>query len=193
MQIKKFQGGYDSNFAYLIIEGKECALIDPSVPSNEVLDYINENNLQLKFVVVMHGHFDHTVELQKYGCESYGHSLLKIKINNNIEDGDILSLSSLRFKVIYTPGHTQDAICILIENNLFTSDTLFVEGCGRTDLEGGNTEQLWESLEKLKQLPDNTIIYPGHDYGSTKTSTIGKEKENNRFFNKTKEEFLAIR
>ncbi len=191
MIIKTFQGGYDNNFAYLIIAGKECALIDPAVPAEEVLNYVQENGLELKFVVIMHSHFDHTIDLDKYGVPLYGHRLLKL--DKKLEDGDVLELGVLQLKVIHTPGHIQDAICILVENNLFTSDTLFVGGCGRTDLEGGDTELLWESLQKLQNLPDETIIYPGHDYGKTKTSTIGEEKNSNRFFNKSKEEFLGIR
>tara|TARA_Y100000310_G_C20470730_1_gene709895 strand:- start:4 stop:537 length:534 start_codon:yes stop_codon:yes gene_type:complete len=177
MKIKTFQGGYDSNFAYLIIEGKECVLIDPSVPALEVLDYVKENGLTLKFIVVMHSHFDHTVDLDKYGVPKYGHPLLKL--DQEVKDGEILEFG---MKIIYTPGHTPDAICILIDNKLFTSDTLFVEGCGRTDLEGGNKEQLMESLQKLKQLPDETEVYPGHDYGSIPVSTIKREKENNPHF-----------
>ena len=193
MQIKTFQGGYDNNFAYLVIEGKECILIDPSVPADAVLDYVKENDLELKFVIVMHSHFDHTVDLDKYGVELYGHSALKIKIDKKISEDDMLKLGELQMKVIHTPGHTPDAICILIKDKLFTSDTLFVEGCGRTDLEGGDTALLWESLQKLQALPNETIVYPGHDYGSTKTSTIGREKMNNRFFNKVKEEFFDAR
>jgi len=196
MIIKTFCGGYDNNFAYLVIEGKECALIDPAVPAEEVLNYIKENGLELKFVIVMHSHYDHTIELDKYrekGIDLMGNKQLKIKLNKKIDDGDLLNLGAITMKVIYTPGHTPDGICILIENNLFTSDTLFVEGCGRTDLEGGDTELLWESLERLQQLSNDTIIYPGHDYGPTKTSTIGQEKENNRYFMKTKAEFLEYR
>ncbi|MBU0460708.1 MAG: MBL fold metallo-hydrolase [Nanoarchaeota archaeon] len=185
MIIKTFQGGYDNNFAYLIIENNQCALLDPAVPAETILNYIQENNLTLKFIVIMHSHFDHTVDLDKYrkqGILLYGHPSTKIEIDQKIEDKDILELGSLKLKVIHTPGHTPDAICILIDNKLFTSDTLFVECCGRTDLEGGDANQLKQSLNKLKQLPDDTMIYPGHDYGSTKTSTIGKEKHNNPHF-----------
>jgi len=185
MQIKTFLGGYDNNFAYLIIDGKECALIDPSVLADEILDYVAENGLGLKFVVVMHSHFDHIVDLERYrerSIQLYGHKLLKIRIDKKIDDGDVLKLVTIQMKVIHTPGHTPDAICLLIEDKLFTSDTLFVGGCGRTDLAGGNPGQLKASLNKLKLLPENTVIYPGHDYGETKTSTLRIEKQNNPFF-----------
>ncbi|HLC88619.1 MAG TPA: MBL fold metallo-hydrolase [Candidatus Nanoarchaeia archaeon] len=185
MHIKTFCGGYDHNFAYLAIEGKEGALIDPAVLAEEVLDYAKENGLELKFIVVMHSHFDHTVDLDRYkekGILLYGHKSLKIKLDERIDDGDLLKLGTKQMKVIHTPGHTPDAICLLLDNNLFTSDTLFVGGCGRTDLAGGNPGQLRQSLNKLKLLPENTVIYPGHDYGETRTSTIGKEKQSNIYF-----------
>lgn len=128
----------------------------------------------------MHSHFDHVVDLDRYrekGILLYGHKLLNIKTDKKINDGDWLKLGLVQMKIIHTPGHAPDAICLLIDNHLFTSDTLFVGGCGRTDLEDGSPEQLKRSLSKLKRLPENTIIYPGHDYGETKTSTIGKEKK----------------
>ena len=185
MQIKTFCGVYDHNFSYLIIEGKECALIDPAVPAVEILNYVNENGLRLKFIVIMHSHFDHLVDLLKYrkeGISWYGHQDLKIKVDKTIEDGNLIYLGKIQMKVMHTPGHTPDAICLLLDNHLFTSDTLFVGGCGRTDLPGGNSDQLKRSLNRLQQLSDSVIIYPGHDYGSTKTSTIKKEKQNNPYF-----------
>ena len=186
MEIITFCGGYDHNFAYLIIDRKECVLIDPSVLADEILDYVTENGLELKFVVVMHSHFDHIVDLEKYkekGIKIYGYKLLRIRVDKKIDDGDLLKLEKVQMKVIHTPGHTPDAICLLIENNLFTSDTLFVGCCGRTDLAGGNPGQLKTSLNKLKLLPVDTVIYPGHDYGETKTSTLRIEKQNNIYFN----------
>ncbi len=191
MDIITFCGGYDNNFAYLVIDGKEGALIDPSVLADEILEYVDENGLELKFIVVMHSHFDHIVDLDRYrekGIKIYGHKLLKMKLDQKMDEGDLIELGRVQMKVRHTPGHTPEAICLSIEGdknatpNLFTSDTLFVGCCGRTDLTGGNPGQLRISLNKLKLLPENTVIYPGHDYGETKTSTIGNEKRNNPYF-----------
>ena len=99
----------------------------------------------------------------------------------------------IKIKIIHTPGHTPGAICLLVENRLLTGDTLFVNAIGRTDLAGGDAIKLFESLQKLKKLNDNIEIYPGHDYGSTPSSTIWNEKKNNPYFKcRTKEEFLSL-
>ena len=97
-----------------------------------------------------------------------------------LEDNDEIKIGESIIKVIHTPGHTPGSICIYIPGNIFTGDTLFVEGCGRTDLPGGSFKQLSKSVhEKIYTLPENTIVWPGHDYGSMPHSTIAYEKKNN--------------
>lgn len=196
MEIKTFKGGYDNNFTYIIHNNKKAAIIDPAVPAQEIFDYVKDKELEIQFVVIMHSHFDHLVDLEKYrklAIPIYGHESSKVMLDKKLKDNEIISFDNFKFRVLHVPGHRYDCLCLLIENNLFTSDTLFVEGCGRVDLPGSEPEVMFETLERLKQLPDNTTIYPGHDYGSTATSTLGKEKKNNRFLKMDKEEFLKDR
>jgi hydroxyacylglutathione hydrolase len=196
MYIKTFKGGYDNNFTYLVVDGKECCVLDPAVSSREVFDFVAEKGLTITFVLFMHSHFDHIVELEKYraqGIPIYGHESTRVSVDKGVKDGDVLHVWETALKILHTPGHRYDCICVLVGNNLFTSDTLFVEGCGRVDFEGSDPELMLQTFERLKQLPDDTVIYPGHDYGSTETSTIGREKKNNRFLKMSKEEFLHRR
>jgi glyoxylase-like metal-dependent hydrolase (beta-lactamase superfamily II) len=97
------------------------------------------------------------------------------------KDGDFIQVGNLSITVIHTPGHTPGSSCYLVEKNLFTGDTLFVGAVGRTDLTGGNLDTLLESLKKLIKLPSDTTIWPGHDYGDTTTSTIGREIRENPY------------
>lgn len=194
MQILTFKGGFDGNFSYLLIINKHCLLIDPALPAERLSKEIKQRELTLDGVIVMHSHFDHTVDLEHYRNKNipiYAYKDSPVNPDKKLEDNQIIDWQNQSITVIHTPGHISDCVCLLIDNNLFTSDTLFVEGCGRADLPDSNPKLLGESLERLKLLPDDTIVYPGHDYGSTPTSTIGREKKNNRFFKK--EDFMKNR
>ena len=96
-----------------------------------------------------------------------------------LTDGKILQLGDITFDVIHTPGHTRGGICLHVQGNLFTGDTLFVGDSGRTDLAGGDRSSLGKSIRRLMELPEETVVWPGHDYGPTSTSTLGWEKRNN--------------
>ena len=98
-----------------------------------------------------------------------------------VRDGDVISFGRTGLKVIHTPGHTRGSMCLYGEGNLFTGDTLFVGAVGRTDLKGGSLDVLLESLKKLIELPPETVVWPGHDYGDTPTSTIAREKKTNPY------------
>ena len=188
MNIKTLSGGYDHNFTYVVDNGKECFVIDPALPFEEIIDYIKKQNLTLKFVIILHSHFDHIMDLDKYrekGFNLFGHESSPIFVHKKLKEKDEVGVAGAMFKVIHTPGHKFDAICLFDGTHLFTSDTLFVEGCGRVDLPGSDPTLMPATLEKLKSLPDDTIIYPGHDYGPTPTSTIGKEKKNNPYLNQS--------
>ncbi len=193
MNIKTFKGGYDNNFTYLIDNDKECFVIDPAVPSQQVLDYIKEKNLELKFVIFLHSHHDHIVEMDKYQVPIYGHESTNLKVDKKLSDNEEVGIEGVMFKVLHTPGHRFDCICLYDGKHLFTSDTLFVEGCGRVDFEGSDPQAMVETLNKLKQLPEHTIVLPGHDYGSIPVSTIKHEKEHNRFMKMTPKDFIKIR
>jgi glyoxylase-like metal-dependent hydrolase (beta-lactamase superfamily II) len=106
------------------------------------------------------------------------------------DDGDEIKFGKLSLTVVYTPGHTQDAMCLLFNDRIFTGDTLLIGGCGRTDLPGGNAAQQYDSLRKLEALADQIRVYPGHDYREA-VSTLGDEKKSNaRMLITTKDEFI---
>ncbi len=144
----------------------------------------------------MHSHGDHIVELEVYrenNVPLLAHSSMKVKVNQVLEEGDTVKVGKISFSVMHTPGHRFDCICLYREGHLFTSDTLFVHGVGRVDFEGSDPEVMLETLDRLKSLPDNTVVYPGHDYGPTPRSTIGEEKVKNHFLSMSREEFMRNR
>ena len=192
---------HGDNFSYIIAHEQTCeaAVVDSSYNTDEILKTIKTQNLQLKYIINTHGHSDHTA----------GNTELKTALNAKIvaykqskpprdivvEDGDELHVGSITLKVIYTPGHTPDGICLLVDNQkLLTGDTLFVGECGRTDLPGGNTALLYQSLfGKILKLDDGIEVYPGHDYGAKPSSTIGIERKTNYVLQpRSLSEFLAF-
>ncbi len=186
MLFKQIQQHGD-NFSYLIAdpETKEAAVVDASYNASEIARTLKAQNLHLKYLINTHGHSDHTagnMELHSlFGAKIVSHKQAKVNTDIRVEDGDILTIGSIPIKVLYTPGHTPDSICLLIDNQkLLTGDTLFIGECGRTDLPGGNAKSMYDSLfGKLLKLGDNIEVYPGHDYGATPSSTIGQERKTN--------------
>ncbi len=178
---------HGDNFSYIISDeqSKEAAVVDPSFNADEIIRVIKSNNFQLKYVISTHGHSDHTAgnaELKSiFGAKTVGHERTRIYPDIKVKDGDILAVGKINFQVIYTPGHTVDSICLLVDKKkLLTGDTLFVGECGRTDLPGGNAKSMYNSLfNKLSRLGNNVEIYPGHDYGPKQSSTLGEEKKSN--------------
>jgi len=186
MFFKKIQKHSD-NFSYIIAdeETKQAAVVDSSYNADEIMKIVKTQKLQLKYVINTHGHSDHTAgnaELASiFGAKIVAHKLSKVNFDVAVMDGDILSVGQISLKVIYTPGHTIDSICLLVDNKkLLTGDTLFVGECGRTDFSGGNTKSMYDSLfNKLSKIDDDVEVYPGHDYGVKPSSTIGEEKKSN--------------
>lgn len=180
MQIKTYKGGYDRNFFYLLESKKEVAVID-CFSAKLVLDYLRTNEAKLKYIISTHSHFDHieaNMELQK----ETNAKLVMHKINQSdipVNEGDELKLGNGKLKILHTPGHTADSICILSGKILFTGDTLFV-GCIGGHFYEDSAKTQPKSLKRLINLADDIEIYPGHDYGNTPTSTIKKERETNR-------------
>jgi glyoxylase-like metal-dependent hydrolase (beta-lactamase superfamily II) len=112
-----------------------------------------------------------------------------------VKDGQVISIGDIMLKIIHTPGHSKDSMCIVVNNeSVFTGDTLFVGSCGRTDLPGSDTSEMYDSLfEKIANLDKSLIVYPGHDYGSTQTTTIGRELEYNQVLRpRSRAEFLRF-
>jgi len=178
---------HGDNFSYIIADDttREAAVVDPSFNAGEIIRILKAENLTLKYVINTHGHSDHTVgnaELHSiFGVKTVAHKRSRINADVAVDDGDFIRVGSVSIKVIYTPGHTPDSICLLVDNTkLLTGDTLFVGECGRTDLPGGNARSMYNSLfNKILKLNDAVEVYPGHDYGSKPSSTIGEEKQSN--------------
>jgi glyoxylase-like metal-dependent hydrolase (beta-lactamase superfamily II) len=178
---------HGDNFSYIIAdpETKEAAVIDSSYNATEIIKTIKSQSLLLKYIINTHGHSDHTAgnsELRSlFSANIVSHIQSKTNSDLKLEDGEVLHIGKIVIRVLYTPGHTPDSICLLVDKEkLFTGDTLFVGECGRTDLPGGNAKNLYESLfNKLLSLDDSVEVYPGHDYGSRPSSTIGYERKNN--------------
>jgi hydroxyacylglutathione hydrolase len=178
---------HGDNFTYLIADEKtkEAAVVDSSYNADEIIKILKTQNLRLKYVINTHGHSDHTAgntELKSiFGAKIVADKLSKVNCDVWVEDGDVIKIGPISLKIIYTPGHTVDSICILVDNQkLLTGDTLFVGECGRTDMPGGNSKSMYDSLfNKILELEDSIEVYPGHDYGSTPISTIGRERTSN--------------
>lgn len=197
--------GQMANFVYLIgdDETRECMVVDPAWDIGGILNGIDEAGLTLTGALVTHYHPDHV------GGNIFGHSIaglaelqalrpVKVYVNaleaegvrliTGISDGDLLKvqggdaveIGGAAVTFLHTPGHTPGSQCFLVGSALVSGDTLFIGGCGRVDLPGGNAEQMYDSLTRvLGKLPDATLLYPGHNYASRPVSTIGEEKREN--------------
>ncbi|MBU0470766.1 MAG: MBL fold metallo-hydrolase [Nanoarchaeota archaeon] len=186
LKVKSFCGGYDNNFSYILYDEKtrEAAIIDLAIEPKILLEFIVKNNLKLKFAVIMHSHFDHLVGYDYYKQNKIplaASEKIKKEVDLKLKDDEELAMGSSKLKVLATPGHIYDAICILVENKLFTSDTLFIDGCGRCDLPGADVKKMQESLKRIKSLTDETVIYPGHDYGRVPFATLKEQKKTNPY------------
>ncbi|MBS3159572.1 MBL fold metallo-hydrolase [Candidatus Woesearchaeota archaeon] len=180
MEIKDFKLGSIVTNVYLLIEENECVLIDCEGPEI-IYKFLKENKLDLKYILLTHFHFDHINGLEllkkKTNALIYGSDIdvnlfgLKIKLDKILKNNDIIEFKGNKIRVISTPGHTLGSLCFLIENNLFSGDTLFYRAYGRTDL-GGDEKEMKISLKKLLKLDENIKVYPGHGA----FTTIEKER-----------------
>jgi len=179
----KYRG---DNFSYIIADeaSGEAAVVDPSFNVDAVILILKDQNYRLKYIINTHGHIDHTAgneELKKaFHSKIVAYKMAHLNQDVSIIDGDTIRLGAITIKVMHTPGHTPDSICLLADGKLLTGDTLFVGECGRTDLPGGSVEDMYTSLmQKIAKLDGNIEVYPGHDYGPSPSSTIAKEKQTN--------------
>lgn len=178
---------HGDNFSYIIADDttREAAVVDSSYNAGEISRIIKAENLNLQYIINTHGHSDHTAGNQELSSISsakvVAHTLSRNNADIKLDDSDTLNIGAIQLKIIHTPGHTPDSICLLIDNKkLLTGDTLFVGECGRTDMPGGNSRNMYDSLfHKLLKLDDDVEVYPGHDYGSKPSSTIGEERRSN--------------
>lgn len=192
---------HGDNFSYVFgpEDAHELAIVDCSYNAQELIRLIKEKESNLTYIFNTHEHSDHTAGntavQSAVGGKIVGHRLAKGKVDRRVDDGEVLQVANVAVKVIYTPGHTPDGICLLLDGEkLLTGDTLFVGECGRTDFPGGDSRSLYYSLfNKLLTLPDAVEVYPGHDYGPKPSSTIGRERCTNYVLEpRTVEEFAAF-
>ena len=179
--IRTFRGGYDNNFSYLVscMQSGIQFLIDASISLDEIKPYINQH---LDALLITHTHGDHIAYLDEilneYPNAKYiGYKNLIHKSNkyefSPVNDQDRILLGKINIKIIHTPGHFPDSLCYVMENIIFTGDTLFVGRTVRTISTNASTKDLYFSVyDKILSLPGNTLIYPGHDYGEKPTISL---------------------
>lgn len=201
--IRKLVVGFMQSNCYILTEGDSAIVIDPGGDAQLIIDNLNQLNTKCIYIINTHGHIDHIAannelkektgakilihkEDAKMLTDSFlnlsamlgGQMLISSSADRLLEDGDYVEIPNIKLKVLHTPGHTPGGICLLGKGLVFTGDTLFEYGIGRTDFPGSSYKTLINSITKsLLTLENNTVIYPGHG----DTSTIGKERENNPF------------
>lgn len=203
--IRQIEVGRFSIFSYLVGDErtKECLFIDPSDDHDVLLEEARSHELAVKYIVNTHGHIDHTMGnadmVRRTGAKIILHEADAPGLLDTprdimemfgaeqpppadilVSDGSSIQVGDVALQVIHTPGHTPGGMCLYIEGMVFTGDTLFVGSVGRTDFPGGSYSELERSIRtKLYSLPGDTVVFPGHNYGMSPTSTIQYERRNN--------------
>ncbi len=200
MKVHQLQVGNMQNFTYVVEDEDTSAaiIIDPSWELVELELIIKRNGLKVKYIVNTHHHFDHTLgnEAMKESTKVpvIQHESSELQHDIAVKDGDYIEFGNSKLKVIHTPGHSKDSICLIGDGKIFSGDTLFVGNCGRVDLPGGSARDLYHSLfDILYLLDDDLVMYSGHNYGPSDTSTIGQEKITNMVMQKrTEQQFVEM-
>ncbi|MFB5624080.1 MAG: MBL fold metallo-hydrolase [Nitrosopumilus sp.] len=200
MKVHQIQVGNMQNFSYIVEDEDtgESIIIDPSWDLIELEMIIKKNNLKIKYIVNTHHHFDHTLGNEAMAESTHApiiqHENSELKHDISVKDGDFIEFGNSKLKVLHTPGHSQDSICLVGDGKIFSGDTLFVGNCGRIDLPGGSAKDLYHSLfDILYNLDENLVMYSGHNYGSSEISTLGQEKITNHVMQKrTEQQFLDM-
>lgn len=200
MKVHQIKVGNMQNFSYVVEDEdtSESIIIDPSWDLIELEMIIKENNLKIKYIVNTHHHFDHTLGneamVKSTKAPIIQHESSELKHDITVKDGDLIEFGNSKLKVLHTPGHSQDSICLVGDGKIFSGDTLFVGNCGRIDLPGGSAKDLYHSLfDVLHKLDENLVMYSGHNYGGSEISTLGQEKITNHVMQKrTEQQFLDM-
>jgi glyoxylase-like metal-dependent hydrolase (beta-lactamase superfamily II) len=198
MRLIQIEVGHMHNFNYLAgcDATGEAALVDPAWEVDRMLDRAAAEGLSVTHLLVTHTHHDHIEGLasawSRTGATVHVHALEASAAAAHLQsggagaaaiheviDGGAIEIGALTIRAIHTPGHTPGAVCYLVPGGVITGDTLFVGRCGRTDFPGSDPEAMYLSLGRLAALPDDTVVYPGHNYADRPTSTIGQEKISN--------------
>ena len=191
-----------STYTYLIAsaKGREAVIIDPVIENvNKYIQLLRNLDLKLVKVIDTHIHADHVTGASKLkqatNCTTLmGEHTPADAVEIKVKDNELIKIDGLKIKSLYTPGHTSDSYSFLLDNYLFSGDTLLINGTGRTDFQNGNSKDAYNSLfNNILKLPEETLVYPGHDYNGKFSSTIGNEKKfNPRLQVKNVDEYVEI-
>ena len=191
-----------STYTYIIAsaKGREAVIIDPVLENvDEYIQLLNELDLKLVKVIDTHIHADHVTGASKLkqatNCTTLmGEHTPADMVEIKVKDNELIKIDGLKIKSLYTPGHTSDSYSFLLDNYLFSGDTLLINGTGRTDFQNGSSKDAYNSLfNNILKLPEETLVYPGHDYNGKFSSTIGNEKKlNPRLQVKSVDEYVEI-
>jgi len=205
-EVVQIEVGLLQNFCEILFcpETREAAVVDPAFEVDRLLQEAAKRDLTVKLALITHTHHDHIDGVGEL-CDRTGAAVVvnpreaaAVRAPGrtliDAADGQDIAIGRRGVRALFTPGHTVGGTCYLADGFVVTGDVLFVGGCGRTDFTGGDTAQMWNSLQRLARLPEETRVYPGHDYGDTPTSTIAHELRTNRFLRcATLDEFRALR
>ncbi|MCK5774488.1 MAG: MBL fold metallo-hydrolase [Thermoplasmata archaeon] len=190
MALEQIRVGQD-NFSYVIYceRTKKAAIVDPGFDGSVPMKAVSDRGLSLEYIINTHHHGDHTSDNQKLK-DATGARIVASKIESRrigsgvdleVENGDTLQIGDVEVKILLTPGHTEGGISLIVDSAfLITGDTMFIGDCGRCDLPGGDIKVMFTSLQRIKGLSDDLIVYPGHDYGPIPHDALGNQKRTNK-------------
>ena len=206
LSIQSFFSNQMNNLSYLLVDqiSHDCIIVDPTFNISEILATIASSKLNLVGIWLTHAHYDHVFGLEDIytsykDCPLFVSTLSCHKFSqyqnvHALDKGDAVWCGEHKFTIIVTPGHSPDGLCFYSKPHLISGDTLFIDRCGRADFSDSKVEDLYKSLQQLKSLPSDTIIYPGHDYGKTQTDTMGNQLIQNPYLAVSSEqEFIRLR